>query len=167
MRGAQADRTPSSDAIRRRLPPSRKPVMDRPNLAPASAGLFSVATNRRNADTATSPLAPRLSVWACRSLRSWSVAARSASWDDWQARLVETSRPPPTAGHLRGMSDLATAQHQIGRAQMDGRSAGAEAEAAHGRRLGSEHNRARATVEQLHAAPHIALDSADAWLRSG
>ena len=53
-----------------------KPVMDRPNLAPASAGLFSVATNRRNADTATSPLAPRLSVWACRSLRSWIRSER-------------------------------------------------------------------------------------------
>jgi len=39
------------------------------------------------------------------------------------------------------MCNLTTAQHQIGRAQMDGRYAGAEAEAAP----------ARATVEQLQA----------------
>jgi hypothetical protein len=58
------------------------------------------------------------------------------------------------AGHLRG--NLATAQHQIGRAQMDGRYAGAEAEAAHGRCLGERaqsrtgYGRAAASSDDRH-----------------
>ena len=101
-------------------------------------------------DIETNPLAPRFERWAYRSQcvpGAWPLRARTRAGTTgkptYDAR--RHSAPPRSggtfsvvvpvdaaglSGHLRG--NLAMAQHQIGRAQMDGRYAGAEAEAAHG-----------------------------------